>query len=839
MNLENNERVSFSRNGRPCVFIGKQKIWLQHLDKLKNKLLEHAIIKDGEPYIQVNKLPNNLKQNLKAWSYALEGKKSAGPTINKLNFQTRKQQAPSIEYVRKVFREALPKSEVEDILINPRSVSLQKRMSEVDRGITVMQYVYSKRNPLSLQKILDSLYPDLTKEFGSLYHTIRVPKKLTQEHVVSWLDNHFFAGRSLSANALRKLPYGERYLDYIMNNAIPGKQIEMFFSNDKPTGIMLPKRIMTSLRRTYNSQGTLKLKENKKITPIKVETIEIIIKKLNLPLSQFSNYYKLKKDFGSTKKYFSKEFIKEHEDEFREIYNQSMTLLLGRIPDLLNGATRLSKTNNAILSYLKVKHPSIKPSDVFNYRLANGLVGKAAQGEVALAFALASKYGNKTIDDLLQPYFGSKIKSIEINDYSPGIAIKKGEDLIIPDLRLTTEEEKHFIVEVKRYTRFLSRDLETMIKKYDNIKTCLDGTKIDGKINVQVSPHTLREEQKQELYKNGWSVIDGVTFNNLYLNHILPTFISQYNGEFNYTEIPLAGDFLEVDEKLRRVANWLEYKPSQLAKPTHKFRRQWLSDFFNKAAISIMEGKKFEEGREEYAKLKKEYVIPLEQFQDLYAVKLRIDFSEKRNYFDHETLSFLHQGGMIPVTCSLLKEEKGNFVHAYLARDPLEEKDLLENSARNSNGRVLTGFSSDSFDWHYTIESAYANNIPFDELRPHLDLLVDWRPIAQKHKFPHPKNPKKIWIGVQAFEQYFLHSKDARENDIPGSEIPEAAKNFYYTGVTDQIKDVITHCCVDVITTSQLDIMLEEGETTFLAKQEFVKPTFLVPLLDVNKYNKE
>lgn len=125
-----------------------------------------------------------------------------------------------------------------------------------------------------------------------------------------------------------------------------------------------------------------------------------------------------------------------------------------------------------------------------------------------------------------------------------------------------------------------------------------------------------------------------------------------------------------------------------------------------------------------------------------------------------------------------------------LARDYSEEAPLLAYlAALFDRYKGMVSFNGKSFDLRYIQERLIANGIPYFVEFDHLDLLHEGRR-QWKHELPNCR--------LQTLEKHI--SGRVRIGDIPGADIPDAYHNFVKSGDARQIKEIIHHNALDLIT---------------------------------------
>ena len=152
-------------------------------------------------------------------------------------------------------------------------------------------------------------------------------------------------------------------------------------------------------------------------------------------------------------------------------------------------------------------------------------------------------------------------------------------------------------------------------------------------------------------------------------------------------------------------------------------------------------------------------------------------------------LMFGHEGALV--------------IDQLIARDYSEERAALRTFHETAERfGVLVSFNGKSFDWPQIVDRSYATGIPF---RPwqgaHVDLLHEARS-RWKGKFVNCK--------LQTLETYICRRR--RVGDIPGDQIPQAYHDFVRTGNAWQMKSILHHNALDLVTMAQLLTSMLRGD---------------------------
>jgi len=152
--------------------------------------------------------------------------------------------------------------------------------------------------------------------------------------------------------------------------------------------------------------------------------------------------------------------------------------------------------------------------------------------------------------------------------------------------------------------------------------------------------------------------------------------------------------------------------------------------------------------------------------------------------------------GMTPVfLIGTMECDDGEFrFRQYFARDYSEEAAIIAAfSDRMRSSRVLVTFNGKSFDVPFLEGRAIATGAAFHRPHGHLDLLHEARR-RYRGELPNCK--------LQTLEHTICGR--AREEDIPGCEIPAAYHDFVRTGDAAKIKTILLHNLYDLLTMADL-----------------------------------
>jgi uncharacterized protein YprB with RNaseH-like and TPR domain len=140
-------------------------------------------------------------------------------------------------------------------------------------------------------------------------------------------------------------------------------------------------------------------------------------------------------------------------------------------------------------------------------------------------------------------------------------------------------------------------------------------------------------------------------------------------------------------------------------------------------------------------------------------------------------------------------------VQQLLARDYTEEPALLSYfSNMLSASDVVVSFNGKSYDLPYIRDRSMFMSIPFQLKQAHIDMLHVGRRRWRK-RLPNCK--------LQTLEQYIC--KRIRRGDIPGADIPDAYHRFVQSGNAVQMRDILHHNALDLLTTAEVLTFILDG----------------------------
>ena len=137
-----------------------------------------------------------------------------------------------------------------------------------------------------------------------------------------------------------------------------------------------------------------------------------------------------------------------------------------------------------------------------------------------------------------------------------------------------------------------------------------------------------------------------------------------------------------------------------------------------------------------------------------------------------------------------------------LARDYTEEAALLTHFVTLLDAsKVVVSFNGKSYDLPYIRDRCLFMGVPFRLQQAHIDILHVGRRIWGR-QLPNCK--------LQTLEQYIC--RRTRQGDIPGAEIPNAYHRFVKSGNAVQMRDILHHNALDLLTTAEVMLRVVEGE---------------------------
>ena len=168
-------------------------------------------------------------------------------------------------------------------------------------------------------------------------------------------------------------------------------------------------------------------------------------------------------------------------------------------------------------------------------------------------------------------------------------------------------------------------------------------------------------------------------------------------------------------------------------------------------------------------------------------------------YLDIETTG-LSPGTPLFLIGALIYEDHTLKVRQMLARDYTEEAALLSYFADLlEKAGVVFSFNGKAYDLPYIRDRSLYLGVPFRLRQPHIDLLH----IARRRWRESLPNCKLLTL-----ERYICLR--TRQGDIPGWEIPDAYHRFVQTGNATQMRDILYHNALDLITMAEVMLFILE-----------------------------
>ena len=140
-------------------------------------------------------------------------------------------------------------------------------------------------------------------------------------------------------------------------------------------------------------------------------------------------------------------------------------------------------------------------------------------------------------------------------------------------------------------------------------------------------------------------------------------------------------------------------------------------------------------------------------------------------------------------------------VQQLLARDYTEEPALLSYFANMlARSDVVVSFNGKTYDLPYIRDRSMFMGIPFQMKKTHIDMLHVGRRRWRK-RLPNCK--------LQTLEQYICQR--VRRGAIPGADIPDAYHRFVQSGNAVQMRDILHHNALDLLTTAEVLTFILDG----------------------------
>jgi len=141
-------------------------------------------------------------------------------------------------------------------------------------------------------------------------------------------------------------------------------------------------------------------------------------------------------------------------------------------------------------------------------------------------------------------------------------------------------------------------------------------------------------------------------------------------------------------------------------------------------------------------------------------------------------------------------------IKQHFARNYAEERHVLEGVAASlPSFEMLVTFNGRSFDVPYVRDRATVNRLTIEWPRRHLDLLPESRR-RWARQLPNCK--------LSTLEQHICRRH--RVDDIPGDQIPAVYHEFVHSEDASQIRHVIHHNALDILTMAELALFMLTGQ---------------------------
>ena len=137
----------------------------------------------------------------------------------------------------------------------------------------------------------------------------------------------------------------------------------------------------------------------------------------------------------------------------------------------------------------------------------------------------------------------------------------------------------------------------------------------------------------------------------------------------------------------------------------------------------------------------------------------------------------------------------------FLARDYSEEAALLDHFCQLlAHAQVVVSFNGKSYDLPYIRDRSFFFGVAFEFRQVHIDMLHEGRR-RWKDRLPNCK--------LQTLERVIC--RRMRSGDIPGADIPDAYHRFVRTGNAVEMRDILHHNALDLVTMAEVLVFILEG----------------------------
>ena len=481
------------------------------------------------------------------------------------------------------------------------------------------------------------------------------------------------------------------------------------------------------------------------------------------------------------------------------------------------------------LYFLKKNIPSIKISDFERNFSGQQVVSRIAELEVQFCLEIIKKYDSnfEKIPEM-RKFFEYSLKEICSNNKIENVTVHgENSDPAIADLRAIINDNKHVMIDVKRHKELLKISYDNILQKYLLATNFQDkeNTPIYEKLIIFNSKNNSIDENKTLLEASNFKVMTGCEFSNIYKKSL--ELILEKDPKFTeQTIIPMTGSTEEVIDKINYVHELVQEYPYILESKGLTMMRDWFSLFLKGAIYSIKNNIKITDNRENLINLQKEYVKQIKpdkhiqkqlnlpkNIEDVVffdneqagSFRRKIKNNSATEYNGNGTASLfkirqrktISEGYDVPILGSIgfsYVVDGEILSHILLARDPIEEVELLENTINIfKTAKTAISFSGKIYDIPFLKKRLLAHRIkdPFIEQNiTHLDLYADYYKNIAKEK----NQPK---ASLQTYEKVELGI--IRKGDIKSSRIPSTFIANYLGNDSNSILKVITHNETDMI----------------------------------------
>jgi hypothetical protein len=174
---------------------------------------------------------------------------------------------------------------------------------------------------------------------------------------------------------------------------------------------------------------------------------------------------------------------------------------------------------------------------------------------------------------------------------------------------------------------------------------------------------------------------------------------------------------------------------------------------------------------------------------------LRRSFPRKHIYLDLETCGFA--GSMVFLVGVVYWDQHRMMLSQLWARDYAEEKAMLQSLwSMISEDHLLITFNGKSFDWPQVNDRSTLHHLGPHPQPRHFDLLHHARR-RWRSQLPNCR--------LQTLERYICGRH--RIDDVPGSRIPQAYHDYVRSGQTNEVRSILHHNAMDLITLLQLTLL--------------------------------